>query len=225
MTTTDRDLGALRHSLARHQQEKAELEQQVHALQEEYLSEVAPLEEEVLRIQKERLKQAAQAYMRSARLRNAYHDARRAYETFQERRASATSSDVEMKATYRRASKKCHPDAVPDSYREEAAATFQALESAYEANHRSAVRAIAEALDQWGFPEQPFAPAVDSAEADARRLRRAVSSLESSIERLRASEAYQALRQEADIESVMAARKQDLLRTLQKMKRRRRPSR
>lgn len=110
------DLQELRRSLAGRLQEKAELEQQVRALQSQYEEEVAPLQEEVLRLQMKRLKEAAQARMRSARLRNAYHDAQDAYEEFQEQRAAAPSSagtsEKDLKATYRRATKLCHPDAV-----------------------------------------------------------------------------------------------------------------
>jgi chromosome segregation ATPase len=222
------DLQELRRSLAGRLQEKAELEQQVRALQSQYEEEVAPLQEEVLRLQMKRLKEAAQARMRSARLRNAYHDAQDAYEEFQEQRAAAPSSagasEEDLKATYRRATKLCHPDAVADPYHEEAAATFQALESAYDADQTEAVRAIAEDLDTWGFPRPPSAP-VDRSDVHAEAsLRRAVSDLEASIEQLRASEAYRTATESAgaDAESVVGARKQALLQKLRELKRRQR---
>lgn len=216
------DLQTLRQSLARRLQEKAELEQQVRAAQSQFEAEVVPLQEEVLRLQMERLKEAAQARVRSAKLRNAYHDARDAYEDFQERRPQesqpGSASGEDLKATYRRATKRCHPDAVTDSYHEEAAATFQALESAYAADQPEAVRAIAEVLDTWGFPRAPDAPAQDYTPA---ALRRAVSDLEASIERLRTSEVYQALTEtgEGDLEAVVGARKRALQERLAELKR------
>ena len=113
------EIEELRRILARRLQDKAELEQQVRAVQSRLEAEVAPLQEEVLRLQMERLKAAAQARMRSARLRNAYHDAQEAYEAFRERRAAAppasASTKTDLKATYRRATKRCHPDAVPEA--------------------------------------------------------------------------------------------------------------
>jgi hypothetical protein len=226
---TKPDLKRLRRSLARRLQEKAELEQQVRAVQVQLRDEVAPLQEEVLRLQMERLKEAAQARMRSARLRNAYHDAQDAYEQFQERRAAEDRSpardvDENLKTTYRRATKLCHPDAVADPYHEEAAATFQALESAYAANQPAAVRAIAEALETWGFPQAPGASTEHPASATEASLRRALADLEASIERLRSSDAYQTLSETdgADVESIVGAQKSALQQRLMELKRRRR---
>lgn len=217
---TSGDRQELRSLLAERQQEKAELEKQVRALQSRVENEIAPLQEEVLRLQKERLKRAAQARMRSARLRNAYHDAEDAYDRFQDRRTIVSPQDGgDLQAAYRRASKQCHPDAVPDSYREEAAATFQALSSAYEADHRVAVQAIAESLDQWGFPQRP-SMAREETTKSAAHLRRAVSALEASIERLRDTEAYRSLSESADQEALIQARKKTLLQQLRKLRRR-----
>ncbi|PSQ80147.1 MAG: hypothetical protein BRD41_05775 [Bacteroidetes bacterium QS_1_63_11] len=207
------DSNTLRRSLARRLQERAELEQQVRAAQSQFEAEVVPLQEEVLRLQMERLKKAAQARMRSAKLRNAYHDAQNAYETFREQRSGSpqvrSASTENMKATYWRATKHCHPDIVADPYHEEAAATFQALESAYNADHSEAVEAIAEVLDTWGFPQAPDAPEQRYTTA---ALRRAVSTVEASIERLRTSEVYQALTEagDVDLEAVVEAQKRAL---------------
>jgi hypothetical protein len=191
-------------------------------------AEVAPLQEEVLRLQMEHLKAAAQARMRSARLRNAYHDAQEAYEEFRERRAAAppapASTETDLKATYRRATKRCHPDAVPDAYREEAAATFRALESAYDADDGEAVCAIAADLDEWGFPR---APSDEGGGQDASALRRAVSRLGTEIDRLRASDAHQAVAEvvaeagEADVEAVVQARKHALKEQMRALQHRR----
>lgn len=219
------DLQQLRRTLARRLKEKAQLEEQVRSVQERLENEVAPLREEVLRLQKERLKEAAQARMRSAKLRNAYHDAQEAYEKFREERRNAASieeGEEGLKALYRRATKRCHPDAVPDAYREEAASTFQALESAYDAGHPDAVRAIAEVLDQWGFPQPPAAPPEASTRSEA-NLRRAVSTLDTSIERLRTSEAYRRFTEsaQADVEGLVGAQKRALQERLMELKRRR----
>ncbi len=226
---TQPDLQDLRRSLARRLKEKAELEQQVRAVQSQFQNEIAPLQEEVLRLQMERLKEAAQDRMRSARLRNAYHDAQDAYEEFRERRAHglhqpASASKEDLKATYRRATKLCHPDAVADPYHEEAAATFQALESAYDADHPEAVRAIAEDLETWGFPRAPSAPADQSASDIKASLHQAVSDLDASIERLRTSEAYRRVNEAADvnIESMVEAQKRVLQERLMELKHRRR---
>ena len=219
------DLESLRRTLARRLREKAELEQEVRAAHSRFEEEVAPLQEEVLRLQMERLKEAAQARMRSARLRNAYHDAQEAYDAFRSQRTpsapSTAESDSDLKATYRRATKRCHPDAVPNSYRAEAAGTFRALESAFESDHPDAVRAIADALETWGFPRPPTAPPESSPAAAAEALERAVSELGASVERLRASEVHDALTASGDVDpkSAVGARKRALWDRLQELKR------
>ena len=223
---TELNLQDLRRSLARRLQEKAKLEQQVRAVQSQFQDEVAPLQEEVLRLQMERLKEVAQARMRSAKLRNAYHDAQDAYEQFQEHRTAdpqpVEASDEDLKTVYRQATKRCHPDAVADSYHEEAAATFQALESAYDADYAAAVRAIAEDLDTWGFPRAPSIPAEDSRPEAEASLREAVSSLDASIERLRTSEAHRAISEGGSMESIVGAQKRALQERLMELKRRQR---
>jgi len=220
---TQSDPQELRRALARRLQEKAELEAQVRAVQSQIEDEITPLQEKVLRLQMERLKEAAQARMRSAKLRNAYHDAQEVYEQFQERRPLSVPTDEPLKATYRRATKQCHPDAVADPYHEEAAATFQALESAYDADHSAAVRAIADDLDTWGFPRVPSTPDESVAHTKA-SLREAVADLDASIERLRTSKAYRAVSEgaEADVEAIVGAQKRALQKRLLELKRRRR---
>ncbi|WP_158705193.1 hypothetical protein [Salinibacter altiplanensis] len=220
------DLQSLRRSLARRLREKAELEQTIRAAHSQFEEEVAPLQEEVLRLQMARLKEAAQARMRSARLRNAYHDAQEAYDAFQERRQQASPrtarSDPDLKGTYRRATKLCHPDTVADPYREEATATFRALESAFDAEHPAAVQAIANSLETWGFPRAPTAPPESSRPGTKESLRHAVSELEASIERLHASGVYEAVpaAEDADPESALRARKRALRKRLRTLKRR-----
>ena len=205
------------------------MERQGHAVQRRYEEEVAPLKEKVLRLQMERLRRAAQRNMRSARHRNAYHDAQRAYETFRDERPPPADSAApdDLKRRYRAASKRCHPDVVPEAYRAQAAATFQALESAYQAGHGRAVRAIADALERWGFPT---APAADE-NADDRtepELRRAVADLDAAIDALRASDAYQAGHARAvraiadaeDVDAALRAQKEGLRQVLAELRKR-----
>lgn len=210
----------LRRRLARRQQQNAELERQLSAVQRQYEEKIAPLKEEVLRLQVERMRRAAQRHMHSARHRNAYHDAQRAYETFQEnRRGSSPPPPGTVKAVYRRASKRCHPDVVPDAYREEASATFQALEAAYEAEHTRAVEAIADALEQWGFPRKNREADDVDRTTDLSHLRRAISDLESSIQTIQGTDAYQDLAEAGDLDSLLRARKEQLRRHLRDLER------
>jgi DnaJ domain. len=208
----------LRDRLARRQQEKAELERQRHAVRRRLQDEVAPLKEQVLRLRMEQLRRAAQRHMRSAKHRNAYHDAQRAYETYRAERPRDDAPVVEdLKGQYRRATKRCHPDVVPAAYREQAAATFQALEAAYQAGHGRAVRAIAEALERWGFPT----PSADDDPDDGRaraELQEAVSALEAAINTIRSTEAYQAVVDVDDVDAALRLKKEQLRRLLEQLK-------
>lgn len=207
----------LRARLARRQREKAELERRLQAVEHRYEEEVAPLEEEVLRLQMERLRRAAQRNMRSARHRNAYHDAQRAYESFRDEQSPSTSAPDDLKARYREASKRCHPDVVLPAHRDEAEATFRALESAYQAGHARAVRAIAQALRRWGFPTVG-SEAPDDDLQDVPTLRRAVSALETAIEAIRDTDTYRAVADADDVDAALRARKETLLRRLAELR-------
>jgi hypothetical protein len=204
----------LRARLARRQREKAELERRLHAAQRRYEDEVAPLEEEVLRVRMEQLRRAAQRHMRSAKHRNAYHDAQREYEAFRDERASPpAAAPDDLRALYRRASKRCHPDVVPAAYREQAAATFQALDAAYQAGHAPAVRAIATALERWGFPDASRDPGPDGPRSPD-ELREAVAALEAAVRALRETDVYRAVAGADSLDALLHAKKEALLRRL-----------
>lgn len=221
------DLRPLRHALARRLRQNAELEQQVREVQAQFEEEVAPLQEEVFRLRAKQLKKAAQDRMRSARLRNAYHDAEDAYATFRDQRPdrSERPDRSDVKDRYRRATKLCHPDTVADSYREDATATFRALESAFDQGHPLAVQAIADTLETWGFPQAPEAPPETSVSNTEAALRRAVSDLHASIQHLQQSDVYQAViaSDDADVESMIVARKRALVQRLRALKQRQVP--
>lgn len=208
----------LRRRLARRQQQKAELERQFHAAQQQYAEEIAPLKEEVLRLRMEQLRRAAQRHMRSASHRNAYHDAQRAYESFRDTQQRPQPPSGDLQAAYRRASKRCHPDAVPDAYHDEAVATFQALKAAYQSGHARAVHAIADALERWGFP-RATPPSGDPDEAlDRGHLRRAIADLEDAIQRIQGTDAYQDLVEAGSLDALLRVQKQALLRHLRELR-------
>lgn len=210
----------LRRRLAQRQREKAELERRVRAAQQQYQEEIAPLEEEILRRQMERLRRAAQRHMRSARHRNAYHDAQRRYETVRDANEQSPSSSADLKALYRRAGKRCHPDRVPSAYQDEAVATFQALEAAYQAGHRQAVQAIADALERWGFPRKTADPNSSDRTHDLGHLRRAITDLEDAIQAIRGTNAYRELAQAGGLDALLRVQKEQLRERLRQLQRR-----
>jgi hypothetical protein len=215
----DQERADLCQRLAQRQKQKAELERRYHAAQRQYREEIAPLKEEVLRLRVERRRQAAQRHMRSARHRNAYHAAQRAYESFREHRPSPRPPSGSPKSLYRRASKHCHPDAVPDAYQDEAVATFRALKAAYQAGHGRAVQAIAEALEEWGFPRAPEHDEGEGRPRSPRALRRAIRDLEDSIQSIRGTDAYQDLEAAGTLDALLRAQKQELIEQVRTLRR------
>lgn len=201
----------------------AELEQQLGEVQRRFQDEIAPLEEEVLRLQVEQRRRAAQRHMRSARHRNAYHDAQEAYEEFQASQPPSVSvSTDEMKALYRRACKRCHPDVVIDTFKTAASGTFQALEAAYDRGQARVVQTIADTLDRWGFPGSSQDPETqEERTTDEAHLRRAVARLEDRIEERESTDLYRVLREAGgDIDALVQARKQHIREVLREIEER-----
>jgi hypothetical protein len=172
----------LRQRLERLERKEAQLEQRVRAVQQRYRDELGPLVEELLTLRRDRLEQKAYAHRRSARLRNAFHDAQAKLERFREMMgastpgeatpdrddttaragAQASLTDAEqdaLKAAFRAASKECHPDVVDPADREQATKVFHALREAYQAGNLRRVTEIAEQVGATVPPRSPKAPA------------------------------------------------------------------
>jgi hypothetical protein len=177
----------LRQRLERLERREAQLEQRVRAVQQRYRDELGPLVEELLTLRRDRLEQKAYAHRRSARLRNAFHDAQAELDRFREMMgasapgqatadqgetterpgAQASLTDAEqdaLKAAFRAASKECHPDVVDPADREQATEVFHALREAYQAGNLQRVTEIAEQVDATVPPRAHKAPASASEE-------------------------------------------------------------
>ena len=79
------------------------------------------------------------------------------------------------------------------------------------------MRAIADALEQWGFPAVPEADDARTPQA----LREAVADLESAIDTLRTTDAYQAITDAEDVDAALRAQKEGLRQVLAELQRRR----
>ncbi|HKL89012.1 MAG TPA: hypothetical protein VJ884_08385, partial [Salinibacter sp.] len=80
-----------------------------------------------------------------------------------------------------------------------------------------AVEAIADALKQWGFPRGEGS---DANAQELEHLRRAISSLEKSIQALRGTDAYQDLAETGTLDDLLQAQKQELRQQLRALQRR-----
>lgn len=202
--------------------EEAELQRTIRHFATRYREELGPLVNRLLRLRKDRLEQSLYARRGSRRRRTVYNEAEAQFERFQhvlEETADAptgTLSDQEqerLKATYRRASKLCHPDMVEASVEAEARRYFNELREAYQRNDLERVEAIADTLAESGFARRPDdAPATDRArlEARAERLRHKIEAVEATLEEMRASKAYETIASVDDLDAYFDALKQKL---------------
>jgi TolA-binding protein len=102
---------------------------------------------------------------------------------------------------------------VPEGVRAEAAAMFRALESARESGYTTAVEAIDQALEDWGFPSR----AQTSEARGVESLRKAIRELETAIQHLRGSHAYQVLETTESVGAAIEAWTRDLRQRLRRL--------
>ena len=230
-TTLQADVERLEEKLSELEQEEAELQRLLHRFNARYRDELGPLVSTLLRLRKDQLEQSLYARRSDRQRRRAYNKAEAQFEQFQsvleatDEAPLATISEEEqarLKATYRRASKLCHPDMVDASVEEEARDYFNALREAYQHNDVARVEAIAETLDESGFG--PRAEASSKSDRSqlmdrAARLRRRIASVEEALDALRATEAHQVLQQTDDLDAYFDALKARLRREIRQLRR------
>ena len=220
----------LEQQLSDLEQEEAELQRTIHAFNARYRNELGPLVAKLLRLRKNQLEQSLYARRSDRQRRRAYHKAESQFEQFQsvlEDAGEAPPEDLsddeqsQLKATYRRASKLCHPDMVDASVEEEAREYFNALREAYQQNDLDQVEEIAETLEESGFNQQSAASVDDRSHLAARaeRLRRRIASVEETIDELRATEAHEVLTRTDDVDAYFDALKKRLRREIRELRR------
>ncbi len=221
---------ALEEELARREEEEAELQRTIHAFSARYRDELGPLVTKLLRLRKELAEQSLYAQRSDTQRRAARNRAEAQFERFQSVLGGAAESPPDeiseeeqshLKATFRRASKQCHPDVVDPSMEEEARSYFNALREAYQQNDVQRVEEIAQTLEDSGFAQRAAneTPRASQLEAKAERLRRRIASVEESIEELRTSEAFQAAAHTGDVDAYFEALKQKLRREIRRLHR------
>ena len=217
----------LRQRVAEHQQVRDELARQLHAFRVRYRRELGPLVEKLLEVRRDRMKAAA-TRRRSARVRNAYREAEADFERFrtlyEEAGEDAEAANVpsrtltddeqqRLKSAYRQASKKCHPDMVEDSQKEEAERAFHALRQAYQEQDVEEVEAIARELTEEGITVRE---SHRHGEAQQKKLQKRLDELRSEIEDMRASDAYQVVSEVSDLDRYFEQLRRELKRQLER---------
>lgn len=211
----------LEQKLTELENEKAEIEREIHAFNLRHEQELGPLLEEILRIRTERKRQRAEEQPENEEAQSEFREAKTEYEEYsetveaaeEEERIELTDDEKEeLKRLYRDASKQCHPDAVVEDREEEAKELFLQLQEAYEQNDLDDVRTIAERIED-GVAFESRSEQIDDIErleAEVERLRRRVNEAEREIEVLRNSDPYQTLSEVDDLDAYFSDRKERL---------------
>jgi len=224
------EVNTLEEKLAQLEEEEAELQRVIHAFSVQYREELGPLVTKLLRLRKERAEQSLYAKRSDSQRRTVRNKAEAQFERFQSVLDGAAESppddltdeeQTQLKATFRRASKQCHPDMVDPSMEEEARSYFNALQEAYQRNDLERVEEIAQTLEDSGFAQRTpdETPQRFQLDAKAERLRRRIASVEESIDELRATEAYQTVTRTDDVDAYIEALKQKLRREIRRLHR------
>ena len=224
------EVAALEEQLAQREEEEAELQRAIHAFRARYRNELGPLVSTLLRLRKDRAERSLYTNRASRSRRTAFNQADAQFEQFQsvlEETESASSAELskeqhaQLKTLFRRASKQCHPDMVAPSMEDEARTYFNALREAYQQNDVERVKEIAQTLEDTGFAQRTAqeAPRTSHLEAKAERLRRRIASVESTIDDLRSTEAYQAITGTDDLDAYFEGLKQKLRREIRQLRR------
>lgn len=226
----------LKQQLSALEQEEAELQRAIRSFNARYRDELGPLVAKLLRLRKERLEQSLYARRTDTQRRTAFNKAEAQFEQFQSVLEDAPEEPMHdvsdedrarLKATYRQATKRCHPDMVDEAMEDEARTYFNALREAYQRNDVARVEEIADVLEESGFAQRSAAPRGDQAQLEARaeRLRRRIATVEDALDELRATKAHQVLTRTDDLDAYFDALKQELRREMRQLRRSRPTSR
>jgi hypothetical protein len=220
---------SLEERISELESEKAEIEREIHEFNLRHEQELGPILEEILEIQAERKRKEAeenpeddQAQAEADEAEVEYQQYSRAVEEAQEEeRIDLTEEEKEkLNKLHRQASKKCHPDMVEESRQEEAEEVFIELQNAYERNDLDEVERIAGQVETglaFGRRTQEI-DEVEGLEAEVEQLRERAEELESEIEALRTSDAYQKLSNVEDYDRYFERQKERLRDELERLR-------
>jgi len=146
------ELAALEGELARWEKLKAELERQIHSLNACYRLELSPLIKELLQLRQGELSSEVEPQVEELEDKN--EDEGDLAEPLAPDAPGKLSQaeQKELKDLFRKACKRCHPDAVAGEFKEKARVIFIELKMAYEQNDLERVREIWRGLAQVGLP-------------------------------------------------------------------------
>ena len=208
---------ALEAELQRLSDDKAELEKLIHEFGIRHNQELGELILKILKLRKKKNKGSPQEKSSE----KDYDDFNKNYEATKNKKIVDLTEEQkkELKDIYRKASKLCHPDMVDNSQNEMAQKIFIDLNTAYESNDLRRVTEILHNLQQG----KTFSTKLESAnekltlELELNRLISLINDLIQTIEIIKASETYTAIKAIANWDEYFIKTKRELQEQLNEM--------
>ena len=197
--------------------EKTEIEKKLHLFNIRHDRELGELILEILKFRRTKLKKEAEhdktKQQSAEEAERDYTDYQKSYEESSKKKVLTLSDDeqVEIKQSYRKATKLCHPDVVNESQKEQAEAIFQVLKDAYDSNDLQKVKSILSDLERGIFTgrtekiNEKF-----ELQASISQLRRHRDELERALIKLKESETYHVISDLAGWDSYFESTKTQL---------------
>lgn len=217
------EMKMLERELARLQQLKVEIEQQLNELSRRYRQEVGQFLSELLHLRRIQLAQEAdeQPAGETAQAADEEDDPKAERKLRAEKLPELTPAEQqELKDLFRKASKLCHPDVVPAEFRQEAITTFIELKTAYEQNDLNRVKEIFYTLEQSGILTQKSTVITDKDKLYERidYLSSRIRALHQEIQNIKQSPPYQRLISTEDWDDYFDEIKAKLRREINRLK-------
>jgi hypothetical protein len=200
------EIKALEIQISSLEDEKTETEKLIHIFELQYNLELGDLVIKLLKLRKERLKAEAQ---RDNAKKVEYEEAEKDYEEFQqnyemtrhEEKFELTAEQLhELKTTYRKASRLCHPDVVAKEQKKEAEEIFKELNNAYAKNDLQKIKELFSHLGKGIFASTAEkVNEKDKLRVIIKRLRTKVRNLEELMSDLKQSETYKTVTTISDL--------------------------
>jgi hypothetical protein len=210
------------------QDEKADLEKLIYDFEVRHNRELGDIILQILILQRQIAEKEAKQNPKSEEKQRQYQEAKQDYENYQQNfeqakiQKSYTLSEElkeELKANYRKASKLCHPDVVPEGRKEAAEKIFVELKNAYDENDLKKVNELLDYLEKG----KPFSTKHETISDKEKlkitiiRLRQILNELIKQIDEIKIAESYQQISQIDDWNTYFKTTKEDLIKELERL--------
>ena len=218
------EIKSLELQLSSIEDEKTDIEKLISGFEIRYNSELGEYLIKLLKIRKEKLKEEAEKdHTKQTEFEEAENDFNEYENNYNNTKNKKTFEITEeeqkdLKSTFRKASKLCHPDVVSDEFKEEAEKVFNALKQAYDLNDLKKVNEILKNLDKGIFKSN--SEKISEKEKlllIVTQLKLKLEELENNLKKLKNNETYITITKIENWDNYFAETKENILLQLKKL--------